>query len=227
MATLREKIQKKEQLMALIASKQSALREEESSMQYADHGAYGQVRDYIRDIERDIARLDYEIADLTGGLVREERPMITASEYVPPQISADDKEELMREFYSEQEAKNKAYVNRFKKSRPANYKSGHYQKFYLKPLSYTVAQDLKKECPAGEVRWDPFIKRWYFSIYMFNGQRFDPPTRHKALMLDTTKNHTAHMWSAEIQKELEFNKADNRPYTVKIHGTAIPNIGGK
>lgn len=225
MATMREKIQQKEKLVARIASLQDAAREEETNLQYADHGAYSQTREYIREIEREISQIDYEIAHLSGILVQDERPMITASEYVPPSLSVDDKEELMREFYSQQEERNKAYINRHKKSRPANNKSGHYQKFYLKPVPYKVAQTIKAECAKGEFRWDPYIKRWYFNIYMFSGQRFDPPQRHKDWMLDATKNHTAHLWSATVQDELTNKQASNRHYTVKIHGTAIPQIG--
>ena len=217
--TLKQKIAKKEELLQRINNLRIAADEESANLAYADHGAFGQAKDYIRELEREAASLDRQIDILMGNV----QPMAPAPVYVAPEFTQAEKDALMRDVHAYQEKKSQQYVNRFKKNRTTG-NSGHYQKFYLEPIAYDVAQKIKAESIKGEFRWDPYIKRWYFNIYLFNGQKFSPCEREKQYMLDSEKNHTAHLWSAEIQRELENCPAEQRPYTVKIHGTPIPNI---
>ena len=220
--TLKEKLIKKDELFQKIANLRIAADEEAANMAYADGGAFGQAKSAISDIEREIARLSHEIDILTGNA-----PLCTyntISVYIPEELSEEEKAELLDELYKDKEAKSKEYVNRFARNRPKNYRPGHKQKYYIEEVSYKTAQAIKAEYPKGEFLWDPYIKRWYFNIFMFGGQKFDPPERHKKHMLDAQKNHLAHLWSAEIQKELAENPVDNRPKTFRVHGTAQPNI---
>ncbi len=220
--TLKEKLIKKDELFQKIANLQIAANEEAANAAYADHGAFGQANEAVRELEREMNRLSYEIDVLMGNV-----PLCThntISVYIPEELSDEEKAELLEELYKDKEAKSQEYVNRFKRNRPKNYNTGHKQKYYLEEVPYKTAQTIKAESLKGEFLWDPYIKRWYFNIYMFSGQKFDPPARHKQHMLDAQKNHLAHLWSAEIQKELAENPVDNRPKTFRVHGTTQPNI---
>lgn len=219
--TLKEKLIKKDELFQRIANLRIAANEEAANAAYADHGAFGQANEAVRDLEREMSNLSHEIDVLMGNVPLCTHNMISV--YIPPELTDEEKAELLEELYKDKEAKAKEYVNRFKRNRTVG-QTGHKQKYYMAVMPYKVAQQFKKECFKGEFLWDPYIKRWYFNIYMFGGQKFDPPARHKQYMLDSQKNHLAHLWSAEIQKELAANPADNRPKTFKVHGTSTPNI---
>lgn len=97
--------------------------------------------------------------------------------------------------------------------------------FYLCECGYATGQMLKKRNP--DLKWNPYVQRWYFKVYKHSGQKFEVDSVTKNWLLPAENSLMAEKWSAIIKDELENKPEADRTHTIKIHGTATPKFWKK
>lgn len=214
----------KQELQDAINQKQGWIDGIRETLQYADGQAYYNDCRRITEYQREISNLQHQIKVLDGEIEPVvHHPIIQTREQVAAEKArlAAEKEELRKAAEKEQAARSHAYVNRFRNKRAKV--RGFYRRFYLKAIDYKLAQEIKAD-EGKDFRWDPMVKRWYMSVYLFSNQTYSPGGLIADYILAPTENALANEWSIKIKYELENLVENKRELTIKIHKTGNPSF---
>lgn len=204
-----------------------------STIQYADGPAYYNDVRRVKDYQHEISQYQHKLKILRGEVEPPKQPTADELKATRDAVRATQAAEKARQerlaedarkhAEQQQAAKSAAYVNRFKDKRVRVGAST--RRFYLIECPYKEAQALKQE--HEELRWDPFVKRWYASVFLFGNQQYSPCSELQQYLLEPAKSRLAEEWSTKIKFELENLVPNKRELTIRVHHTSTPKFWNK
>lgn len=209
-----------QQIQDEIKSQQATIESLKEALPYADGQVYYKDQRRIRESETRIRTLEYQLKVARGEITPTPRSNVKQQKEIVNEHNEHEKKELQRFIDEETRKRCDKHVNRFKNKRTRT--SARTQRFYLKKVDYNTGKVLKTH--YEELRWDPYVKRWYASVFIFGGQKYSPGVDLQEHMLDDNKNYTAQDWSAKIKHEIETLPPMKRELTIRVHGHGNPKV---
>ncbi len=217
------------ELLVKIEYAKDAIDEAREGIELADGQAYFNQKREIEDAIKNLLLLQHQLRVLRGEANEPLTPAgklyskVKQRKEYEKAVLEQNKAELKKWIDEDTLKRCQQHINRFKGKRGRNV--WNYNTFYLKKCDYDTGKQLKME--NEELRWDPYIKRWYAKVRLWNGQSYDPGGLIQDYLLVPHKNALAMDWSTKIQYELENLPEYKRELTHRIHGTYAPKINVK
>lgn len=214
------------ELLVKIEYAKDAIDEAREGIELADGQAYYKQKQLVEEKIKALLVLEFELKVLRGEAKEPTTPAgklyskVKERREYEKAVIEQNKQDLQKWIDAETLKRCNAYINRFKGKRGRNALKTNV--FYLKKCDYETGKQLKME--NDELRWDPYVKRWFAQVPLWNGQSYDPGGLIKEYLLEPHKNALAMDWSYKIKFEIENLPPYKRELTYRVHKTYTPRF---